>query len=288
MPPRPRWSQLGAFPGYKKNREHMLRVIRNHRRAAHGERSGYEKVATPPGAAFDHKVCPDQRFTRTPNAPGTARFRSGSEHGFRNAQVSVIAPTGTIALGDGLRYHRIEPDFALVKFKKLAGGGYFKIINRACRRRCACSAMGKHRSPRSKPMRSATARSARRPASITRPSRPRVFSPEAIERVEKALPTAFRHQVRLQQMDLGRGILPRRARHRGARPRFGELRPASPTIGFTRREIDAANIHVCGAMTVDGAGDEGLGGGEHADVALDREIALAGAPARVGAVKNTA
>ena len=52
--------ELGAFPGYKKNREHMLRVIRNHRRAAHGERTGYEKVATPP-VPLDHKACPDPR-----------------------------------------------------------------------------------------------------------------------------------------------------------------------------------------------------------------------------------
>ena len=69
---------LGAFPGYKKNREHMLRVIRNHRRAAHGERTGYEKVATPP-VPLDHKACPDQQAGRArQGAPGTARSSSAS------------------------------------------------------------------------------------------------------------------------------------------------------------------------------------------------------------------
>ncbi len=123
--------ELGAFPGYKKNREHMLRVIRNHRRAAHGERSGYEKVATPP-VPLDHKACPRaRRWSRTPSAAWDRALELGSAHGYRNAQVTVIAPTGTIGLVMDCDTTGIEPDFALVKFKKLAGGGYFKIINRA-------------------------------------------------------------------------------------------------------------------------------------------------------------
>src|SRR5438132_1490304 len=121
---------LGAFPGYKKNREHMLRVIRNHRRAARGERTGYEKVATPP-VPLDHKACPDPRMIEHAERAWDRALALGEQHGYRNAQVSVIAPTGTIRLVMDCDTTGIEPDFALVKFKKLAGGGYFKIINRA-------------------------------------------------------------------------------------------------------------------------------------------------------------
>ena len=121
---------LGAFPGYKKNREHMLRVIRNHRRAAHGERTGYEKVASPP-VPLDHKACPDPRMVEHARRAWDRALALGEQHGYRNAQVTVIAPTGTIGLVMDCDTTGIEPDFALVKFKKLAGGGYFKIINRA-------------------------------------------------------------------------------------------------------------------------------------------------------------
>src|SRR6266540_4027367 len=87
--------ELGAFPGYRKNREHMLRVIRNHRRAAHGEHSGYEKVATPP-VPLDHRSCPDLKLIEHARRAWDKALALGSEDGYRNAQVSVIAPTGTI------------------------------------------------------------------------------------------------------------------------------------------------------------------------------------------------
>src|SRR5262249_53783523 len=83
--------ELGPFPGHKKNREHMLRVTRNPGRAAHGERWGYEKVAPPP-VPLDHKSCPDTRLTEHAKAAWDKALALGSEHGFRNAQVSVIAP----------------------------------------------------------------------------------------------------------------------------------------------------------------------------------------------------
>src|SRR6266851_3955104 len=120
---------LGAFPGYKKNREHMLRVIRNHRRASHGEKTGYEKVATPP-VRLDHAACPDPRLIEHAKRAWDRALALGEQHGYRNAQATVIAPTGTIGLVMDCDTTGIEPDFALVKFKKLAGGGYFKIINR--------------------------------------------------------------------------------------------------------------------------------------------------------------
>src|SRR5712672_746321 len=115
-------AQLGPFPGYKKNREHMLRVIRNHRRAAHGETTGYEKIATPP-VRPDHAACQtlSQNMPRLVEHACRAWDRAlalGEQHGFRNAQATVVAPTGTIALVMDCDTTGIEPDFALVKFKK--------------------------------------------------------------------------------------------------------------------------------------------------------------------------
>src|SRR5207237_5549876 len=88
---------LGSFPGYKKNREHMLRVMRNHRRAAYNERTGYEKVATPP-VPLDHGACPDQTLIAHAKAAWDTALALGEKHGYRNAQATVIAPTGTIGL----------------------------------------------------------------------------------------------------------------------------------------------------------------------------------------------
>ncbi len=146
--------QLGPFPGYLKNREHMLRVIRNHQRAAHGvarqssEASGsalgdYEGLEVRPvpidaGALEDAAEHVGQLAnardlaTRAKTAWDEA-LALGVKHGYRNAQATVIAPTGTIGLLMDCDTTGVEPDFALIKFKKLAGGGYFKIANQSLR-----------------------------------------------------------------------------------------------------------------------------------------------------------
>ena len=120
---------MGPFPGYADNRDAMLRVIRNHRRAAHGETAGYEGLSIRPQRARRGQLPRRPPRRRRQKGPGTSALALGEQHGFRNAQVSVIAPTGTIGLVMDCDTTGIEPDFALVKFKKLAGGGYFKIIN---------------------------------------------------------------------------------------------------------------------------------------------------------------
>ena len=125
----------GAFPGFKPNAEAMLRVIRNHKRAADGEVSGYETLSVAP-TPLDHASLVKSGPAFAPlgeaaRAAWSAALSLGQAHGYRNAQVSVVAPTGTIGLVMDCDTTGIEPDFALVKFKKLAGGGYFKIINRA-------------------------------------------------------------------------------------------------------------------------------------------------------------
>jgi ribonucleoside-diphosphate reductase alpha chain len=149
--------ELGPFPGYKKNADHMLRVMRNHR--------------VPPTASTKAtKACRSRRCrSTTPTARTTSWWQAcraawdkavalGAKNGYRNAQSTVIAPTGTIGLVMDCDTTGIEPDFALVKFKKLAGGGYFKIINRAVPKPSRRWATPTPRSRRSKPTRWATAR----------------------------------------------------------------------------------------------------------------------------------
>jgi ribonucleoside-diphosphate reductase alpha chain len=241
---------LGAFPGYKKNREPMLRVIRNHRRAAHGERTGYERVATPP-VPLDHKACPDPRLVAHAERAWDRALSLGERHGFRNAQVSVIAPTGTIGLVMDCDTTGIEPDFALVKFKKLAGGGYFKIINRAVPE--ALRVLGYAESQIAEIEAYAVGHGSlgQAPAINHTTLKQKGFTEEAIEKVEKALPTAFDIKFAFNKWTLGEefiaklGIAPEKL----SDPRFDLL----GALGFTKREIEAANIHVCGAMTVEGA-----------------------------------
>src|SRR5207244_7495012 len=123
-------SELGAFSRYEANREPMLRVIRNHRRAAYNAPdSEYEGLTIKP-AGISPANCPSGLLVAGKEAWDEA-LEKGEQSGYRNAQVSVIAPTGTIGLLLDCDTTGIEPDFALVKFKKLAGGGYFKIINQS-------------------------------------------------------------------------------------------------------------------------------------------------------------
>ncbi len=122
--------ELGAFEGYERNKDHMLRVIQNHRNAAYGASEGYQDLAVKP-VPLDLKNCPDGKLVDLAMGAWDEAYALGEKHGYRNAQVSVIAPTGTIGLVMDCDTTGIEPDFALVKFKKLAGGGYFKIINRS-------------------------------------------------------------------------------------------------------------------------------------------------------------
>src|SRR6056297_825065 len=122
--------ELGTFEGYERNKEHMQRVLRNHRRAAYNVApEEYEELTIKP-KGIDANQCPGY-LLKAAREDSDQAVKLGEEHGFRNAQVTVIAPTGTIGLAMDCDTTGIEPDFALVKFKKLAGGGYFKIINQS-------------------------------------------------------------------------------------------------------------------------------------------------------------
>jgi len=244
-------AKLGPFAGYKKNREHMLRVIRNHRRAAHGERTGYEKVATPP-VPLDHGACPDQKLIAHAKAAWDNALRFGEQHGYRNAQATVIAPTGTIGLVMDCDTTGIEPDFALVKFKKLAGGGYFKIINRAVPE--ALRTLGYSETDIAEIEAYAVGHGtlAQAPAINHTTLKAKGFTDEAIAKVEKLLPTAFDIKFAFNKWTLGEDFCRDQLKFPAedlASPAFDLL----AALGFSKREIEAANTYVCGAMTVEGA-----------------------------------
>jgi ribonucleoside-diphosphate reductase alpha chain len=242
---------LGAFPGFKKNREHMLRVIRNHRRAAHGELSGYEKVATPP-VPLDTAACPDARMVEHARRAWDLALKLGEQHGFRNAQSSVIAPTGTIGLVMDCDTTGIEPDFALVKFKKLAGGGYFKIINRAVPEALRVLGYSEAQIAEIEAYAVGHGSLSNAPGINHSTLRTKGFTDEAIAKVEAAIKTAFDIKFAFNKWTLGEEFCVNvlgLSQVDLLNPTFDVL----TAIGFTKREIEAANIHVCGAMTVEGA-----------------------------------
>ena len=243
--------ELGAFPGYKKNRSSMLRVIRNHRKAAQGMKDGYEGLARPP-VPLDHSSCPSAELSKAAEDAWEQAYNLGKEYGYRNAQVSVIAPTGTIALVMDCDTTGVEPDFALVKFKKLAGGGYFKIINRmvpdALKRleysetqidEIISYAVG-HGSLKDSPF-------------INHNTlRENGFGREQLDAVEKNLESAFDIKFAFNKWALGddfcRDTL-NLSEDQLNDPSFEIL----PALGFSRDEIEKANTYCCGAMTVEGA-----------------------------------
>ncbi len=243
--------KLGPFPGFKKNRERCCASIRNHRRAAYNERTGYEKLATPP-VPLDHGSCPDKALVEHAKKAWDKALALGEKHGYRNAQATVIAPTGTIGLVMDCDTTGIEPDFALVKFKKLAGGGYFKIINRAVPE--ALRTLGYSEADIAEIEVYAVGHGslAQAPGINHTTLKAKGFTDEAIAKVEKALPTAFDITFVFNKWTLGEEFCRDKlgiSAEDIVLPSFNLL----AALGFTKREIEAANIHVCGTMTVEGA-----------------------------------
>jgi ribonucleoside-diphosphate reductase alpha chain len=244
-------AELGAFPAYKKNAAHMLRVIRNHRRAAHGEARGYEALSMNP-VPLDHASCPQADLIAHATRAWDDALALGEQHGYRNAQATVVAPTGTIGLVMDCDTTGIEPDFALVKFKKLAGGGYFKIINRAVPE--ALRALGYRESEIAEIEAYAVGHGslANSPGVNVTTLRAKGFTDDVIAKVEKALPTAFDIKFVFNKWTLGEDFIRDElgiGSEALATPNFDLL----AAVGFTKREIEAANVHICGAMTVEGA-----------------------------------
>ncbi|MGG6893671.1 vitamin B12-dependent ribonucleotide reductase [Rhizobium sp. BR 315] len=244
-------SELGTFPMFKPNRENMLRVIRNHRRAAYGETSGYEGLSVNP-VALIHSENPDQDLVAHAKAAWDKALELGEKHGYRNAQATVIAPTGTIGLVMDCDTTGIEPDFALVKFKKLAGGGYFKIINRAVPE--ALRTLGYSESQIAEIEAYAVGHGNLNQAPAINPStlKAKGFTAEKVDAVNAALKSAFDIKFVFNQWTLGADFLKGTLKvsdEQLADMSFNLL----DHLGFSKKDIEAANIHVCGAMTLEGA-----------------------------------
>ncbi|MGB7261779.1 MAG: vitamin B12-dependent ribonucleotide reductase [Albidovulum sp.] len=243
--------ELGAFPGHAKNADHMLRVIRNHRNAAYGASDGYEDLAVKP-VPLDHANCPDQTLVSLAKSAWDEALRLGEKHGYRNAQSTVIAPTGTIGLVMDCDTTGIEPDFALVKFKKLAGGGYFKIINRSVPAALETLGYGSAQIEEIIAYAVGHASLGNCPGINHTSLIGHGFGQAELDKIEAALPSAFDIRFVFNQWTLGEkfcqqtlGIPAEKLND----PTFDILRH----LGYTRAQIDAANDHVCGTMTLEEA-----------------------------------
>ena len=243
--------ELGAFPGYAKNAQHMLRVIRNHRNAAYGKSDGYESLDVKP-VPLDHANCPDDRLVKLAVESWDEALRLGEAHGYRNAQVSVIAPTGTIGLVMDCDTTGIEPDFALVKFKKLAGGGYFKIINQSVP--AALEKLGYGSAQIEEIIAYAVGHGSmgQAPAINHTSLIGHGFGQAELDKVEGALRSAFDIRFVFNQWTLGQDFCTKTLGIPEAKlndPTFDLLRH----LGYSKQDIEAANDHVCGTMTLEGA-----------------------------------
>ena len=244
-------SKLGPFRGYPANEANMLRVIRNHRRAAHGETAGYEGLTIPP-VPLDPARCPDPRLSLAAGEAWNEALALGESHGYRNAQTTVIAPTGTIGLVMDCDTTGIEPEFAIVKYKKLAGGGYFKIINQtvpeALRRlgydAAAIDAITRyavgHGSLADAPAINHTTLAARE------------FGPKEIRKLDAAIATSFDIKFACNKWTLGETFCTETLGLNDAQLNDFEFDMLA-WLGFSRAEIAQANTYACGAMTLEGA-----------------------------------
>ena len=244
-------NELGAFPGYDTNRDSMLRVIGNHRLAAHGLADGYEGLSVAP-VPLRAEDCPFEGLARAAAESWDHASSEGEANGFRNAQVTAIAPTGTIGLVMDCDTTGIEPDFAIVKFKKLAGGGHFRIINHTVE--TALETLGYSQDQILEISEYAVGRGTLYQASEIGFDAllEKGFTNEAIEALEAALGNAFDIKFAFNKWTLGETLCTEVlgfSKEELDDPAFDMLR----ALGFSREAIEAANVYCCGSMTVEGA-----------------------------------
>ena len=243
-------SHLGAFPGYADNRDDMLKVMRNHRRAAYNAKvEEYEGLSVAP-QGIDPEHGPDY-LVKAAREDWDRAVALGEEFGYRNAQATCIAPTGTIGLIMDCDTTGVEPDFALVKFKKLAGGGYFRIINESVP--LALQRLGYSDAETTEIIRYCRGAGTLEGAPHINPVtlKARGFTEEALHRAEEALTSAFEMQFAFNKWTLGEefckslGITEEQLNQ----PMLNLLE----ALGFTKTQIQEANDYVCGTMTIEGA-----------------------------------
>ncbi|MFZ9860420.1 MAG: vitamin B12-dependent ribonucleotide reductase [Gemmataceae bacterium] len=244
-------SEVGPFPRYNPNRNAMLRVIRNHRKASYNApASEYEGLTITP-VGLETGKCPSY-IVDAARRESDLMVELGDRYGFRNAQVTCIAPTGTIGLVMDCDTTGVEPDFALVKFKKLAGGGYFKIINSSIPP--ALQRLGYTQSQIDEIVRYCKgAGSLVGCPHINQESlKAKGFTKEMIDKIESQLPSVFELGFAFNRWTLGDEAIIKNlgiSKEAMDAPGFDVL----VSLGFTKVQIAEASQYVCGTMMVEGA-----------------------------------
>ena len=242
-------ASLGAFARYKDNKEHMMRVMRNHRAAAYDAAEAYEGLEMKP-VGINAKYCPDYLLKAATKAWDDA-VQMGEQYGYRNAQATVIAPTGTIGLVMDCDTTGVEPDFALVKFKKLSGGGYFKIINQSIP--AALKKLGYKPEEADAIVKYAKGHGtfAGAPYINHQTLTEKGFIADELKKLDTAVESAFEIGFVFNAFTLGEACMERLGftPEQYYAPDFSLLHE----LGFTDEEIEAANDYACGTMMIEGA-----------------------------------
>ncbi len=243
--------ELGAFEGYEENSGEMLRVIRNHRRAAYGGTSGYEGLKIKP-VPLVMTECPHPEIVEKAQEAWDASLDLGNKYGYRNAQVSVIAPTGTIGFVMDCDTNGIEPDFALVKIKTLAGGGYFQIVNQSVPKALEMLGYSEYQIKDIVDYTVGRATLEGAPHINRETLHDKGFRKEELKKIEEDLSSFvdIRFVFTPERFGMGfcvkeLGIELDRIQQEG----FDLL----TALGFTHNQIEEANEYICGAKTVEGA-----------------------------------
>ncbi|MED5299625.1 MAG: adenosylcobalamin-dependent ribonucleoside-diphosphate reductase, partial [Pseudomonadota bacterium] len=243
--------ELGSFRKYDENSENMLRVMANHRRAAHGKKDGYEGLTVLP-VALNPENCPDAGLTEAAKRAWDKALDLGKKHGYRNAQATVIAPTGTIGLVMDCDTTGIEPDFAIVKFKKLAGGGYFKIINQVVPE--ALTNLGYNEYQIQDIVSYAVGHGTLVGSNglSQEDLEEKGFGREQIDLIENAIANAFDIKFAFNKWTLGEDFCINELGFTDSQLNDVSFDMLS-ALGFSKDQIEKTNIFVCGAMTLEGA-----------------------------------
>jgi ribonucleoside-diphosphate reductase alpha chain len=239
----------GPFVRYEENKDDMLRVMRNQRAAAYDAEDAYVGLSIKP-LGIKAKYCPDYLLSAACKAWDDA-VEMGEKYGYRNAQTTVIAPTGTIGLVMDCDTTGVEPDFALVKFKKLSGGGYFKIINQSVPQALKNLKYNEKETEAIIKYAVGSASFSGAPFINHQTLSEKGFIAEEIRKLDEAVKAAFEIGFVFNVYALGEECLQRL----GFKPEqyFNFDWNLLEALGFTQSQIDAANDYVCGTMTIEGA-----------------------------------